>query len=69
MAHAPRRVLIFGATSAVAAEVALLHAERGDRLHLVARNEAKLAEITRRCAATSVTSQVADFSELERNVA
>jgi decaprenylphospho-beta-D-erythro-pentofuranosid-2-ulose 2-reductase len=66
---AQRQVLIFGATSAVAAEAALLFAQRGDRLHLVARNEAKLAEVTRRCAATSVTSQVADFSALEHNEA
>ena len=35
-------VLILGATSSVAGEVAQLHAARGDRLHLVARNEAKL---------------------------
>jgi short-subunit dehydrogenase len=62
-----RHVLIFGATSAVAAEAALLFAERGDRLHLVARNPDKLAEVARRCAVTRVTVQAADFSDLEEN--
>ena len=74
MAESPvhaRRVLIFGATSAVAAEVAVLCAERGDRLHLVARNADKLAAVALRCARAevSVTTQTADFAELERNEA
>ena len=30
-------VLIFGATSAIASEVAVIHAARGHRLHLVGR--------------------------------
>ena len=60
-------VLIFGATSAVAAEVAVLCAARGDRLHLVARNPEKLADVARRCALTEVTVQNADFADLERN--
>jgi short-subunit dehydrogenase len=60
-------VLIFGATSAVAAEVAVLCAERGDRLHLVGRNSDKLAEVARRCAATEVSTQIADFAQLEQN--
>ncbi len=66
-AAAPAHVLIFGATSAVAAEVALLYAERGDRLHLVARNADKLAGVAARCSAGTVTVQSADFGELERN--
>lgn len=65
----PRHVLIFGATSAVAAEVALLFAERGDRLHLVARNAGKLADVAQRCAVTRVSVQSADFAELEQNEA
>jgi decaprenylphospho-beta-D-erythro-pentofuranosid-2-ulose 2-reductase len=65
----PRHVLIFGATSAVAAETALLFAARGDRLHLVARNPDKLADVARRCTATHVTVQQADFAELEQNEA
>jgi short-subunit dehydrogenase len=65
----PRHVLIFGATSAVAAEAALIFAERGDRLHLVARNSDKLADVARRCAVTRVSVQSADFAELEQNEA
>jgi decaprenylphospho-beta-D-erythro-pentofuranosid-2-ulose 2-reductase len=70
MSSAPARhsnVLIFGATSAVAAEVALNYAARGDRLHLVARNREKLTDLARRCESTTVTTQVADFSQLESN--
>jgi decaprenylphospho-beta-D-erythro-pentofuranosid-2-ulose 2-reductase len=63
----PSNVLIFGATSAVAAEAALLYAARGDRLHLVARNAEKLAELAGRCDSAAVTTQSADFAELERN--
>jgi decaprenylphospho-beta-D-erythro-pentofuranosid-2-ulose 2-reductase len=63
----PANVLIFGATSAVAAEVALLYAARGDRLHLVARNPEKLADVARRCDSATVTTQIADFSQLEGN--
>lgn len=40
-----QRVLTFGATSAAAAEVAVLHARRGDRLHLVGRDPGKLARL------------------------
>jgi short-subunit dehydrogenase len=64
-----RQVLIFGATSAVAAEVAVLCAERGDRLHLVGRNPDKLAEVARRCAIAQVTTQTADFAQLGENEA
>jgi decaprenylphospho-beta-D-erythro-pentofuranosid-2-ulose 2-reductase len=64
-----RHVLIFGATSAVAAEVAVLCAARGDRLHLVARNPEKLAEVARRCALSQVTTQTADFALLDQNEA
>lgn len=60
-------VLILGATSAIAAEVALLHARRGDRLHLVGRNPDKLAEVARRCAGAVVSTAVADFSALDAN--
>jgi short-subunit dehydrogenase len=64
-----QRVLILGATSAIAAEAAQLYAQRGDRLHLVGRNAEKLAEVARRCGTSVVTTDVADFSELERNEA
>lgn len=39
------RVLIFGATSAIAAEVARLYAQRGARLYLVGRSPDKLARL------------------------
>jgi decaprenylphospho-beta-D-erythro-pentofuranosid-2-ulose 2-reductase len=62
-----QRILILGATSAIAAEVALLHASRGDRIHLVGRNPAKLADVVRRCPGPDVTTAVADFNALEAN--
>ena len=42
-----KRVLIFGATSAIARATARLFAERGDRLFLVARDEGKLEATAR----------------------
>lgn len=64
-----QHALILGATSAIAAEVAELLAARGERLHLVGRNADKLAAVARRCQATTVSTQTADFAELERNEA
>jgi decaprenylphospho-beta-D-erythro-pentofuranosid-2-ulose 2-reductase len=64
-----QRVLIFGATSAIAAEVAALYAERGGRLHLVARNTEKLAALQRRCSRATVSTQQADFAQLHENEA
>lgn len=59
-----QRVLVLGATSAVAREFALLHGARGDRLHLVGRNPEKLAAVVEACrGANTVTSQRADFSD------
>jgi decaprenylphospho-beta-D-erythro-pentofuranosid-2-ulose 2-reductase len=63
------RVLILGATSAIAAEAALLYAARGDRVHLVGRDASKLAQVAARCAGAQVSTQQADFSELEQNEA
>jgi decaprenylphospho-beta-D-erythro-pentofuranosid-2-ulose 2-reductase len=40
-----KRVLILGATSAVASEVARVHAARGDRLCLIGRSKEKLARL------------------------
>src|SRR5690606_24988672 len=62
-----KRVLIFGATAPIAADAARLYAERGDRLHLVGRNPEKLAAVAERCAATTVTTTVADLADLDRN--
>ena len=62
-----QRVLILGATSAIAGKVAQIHARRGDRLHLVGRNPDKLSATVERCAATSVTSRQADLADLPAN--
>jgi short-subunit dehydrogenase len=62
-----QRVLILGASSAIAAEVARIHLQRGDRLHLVARNSEKLARLLQSWPTGSVSSEVADFSELHAN--
>jgi decaprenylphospho-beta-D-erythro-pentofuranosid-2-ulose 2-reductase len=60
------RVLVFGATSAIAAEVCALHAARGDRLLLVGRNEEKLRAVVARVGAES---RVADLARLDDNAA
>jgi short-subunit dehydrogenase len=62
-----QRVLILGATSAIASEAAQIYAGRGDRLFLVGRNDAKLADIAKRHAEPRVATAQADFTALERN--
>jgi decaprenylphospho-beta-D-erythro-pentofuranosid-2-ulose 2-reductase len=62
-------VLILGATSAIAAEAALIYAQRGDRLHLVGRDAQKLAALAARCAGAVVSTERADFGALEQNEA
>lgn len=59
-------VIIFGATSAIAAEAAVVYASRGDRLCLVGRNPDKLATVASRCGAAVVETIVADFDDLDR---
>jgi short-subunit dehydrogenase len=61
-----QRVLVLGATSAIAAEVIRRYAARGARLHLVARNAAKLAPLVAELPVALVTSQQADFADLPR---
>jgi decaprenylphospho-beta-D-erythro-pentofuranosid-2-ulose 2-reductase len=61
------RVLILGASSAIAQRVAGLHAARGDRLHLVARSAEKLDALARELSTAQLTRELADFSELEQN--
>lgn len=68
--HAPtEHVLIFGATSAIAAEVAGLLARRGARLLLVGRNEEKLAAVVARCGSARVDSIAAELGDLAGNAA
>jgi len=61
-----KRVLIIGATSAIAAEVAVLYAAQGARLHLIGRNPEKMVSLLSRLAGASVTSELGDLGELPR---
>jgi short-subunit dehydrogenase len=61
-----QRVLIVGATSAIAAEVARIYGARGARLHLVARNAQKLDALKSQLPPHQLSSAVADFDELSR---
>lgn len=59
----PLRTLILGATSAIAAEVAVLCAARGDRLFLVGRDPTKLQALVERLGASVVGHCHVDFTE------
>ena len=59
-----RRVLVLGATSAIAQETARIFAARGDALHLIARNASRLAAVAddlRARGAAAVTTAVHDL--------
>lgn len=61
-----RRVIVLGATSAIAARLCVRWARRGDRLHLVGRSASKLAAVAAACAADErVTTAVADFADTD----
>jgi decaprenylphospho-beta-D-erythro-pentofuranosid-2-ulose 2-reductase len=59
-----QRVLIVGATSAIAAEVARTYAAAGARLHLIARNADKLERLVGALGGAQVSRALADFSDL-----
>ncbi len=59
-----RRVIVFGATSAIAAAVAARWSARGDRLHLVGRDPGTLAALASTCPRATPT--VADLCDLDR---
>jgi decaprenylphospho-beta-D-erythro-pentofuranosid-2-ulose 2-reductase len=61
------RVIVFGATSAIAAEVAAVYAGRGDALHLVGRNPDKLAALASRLASSNPQTTQADLDDLKAN--
>lgn len=67
------KVVIFGASSAIAAEVAALHAARGDRLFLVARSRVKLDALAIKLRADypalDLHATYADFDDLSANAA
>lgn len=58
---------MFGATSAVAAEVTAIHVQRGDRLHLIARNPKKLNALIARFNNPNVSCAIADLDHLGSN--
>lgn len=62
----PQHIAIFGATSAIAAEVARAYAKRGALLYLVARNEDKLAELVRELGPQVLGYARQDFDRTER---
>ncbi|WP_373046239.1 SDR family oxidoreductase [Vulgatibacter sp.] len=65
-----KRVLILGATSAIAEETARLFASKGDRICLVGRRPERLAEIAadlRVRGAPQVETLVSDLNETERH--
>lgn len=66
-----KRVLVLGATSAIAEATARLHALRGDALFLVGRNPARLAAVADDLAvrgAGRVEAFVADLNDLSHHV-
>lgn len=61
-----QRVLIVGATSAIASEVTRIYAARGARLHLLARNPQKLESLVQSLSAPQLSFEVADFDDSSR---
>lgn len=64
---APQRILVLGALSAIAQAVTRLHAQRGDHLLLVARQETRLAQNADdlRARGAAVDIFTADLSKIE----
>jgi len=60
------RVAIFGATSAIAAEVARVYAGRGARLFLVGRDPGKLARVRETLGSAVVGVVALDFTQMDR---
>lgn len=58
-----KQIAIFGATSAIAADVARLYAARGARLYLVGRNAEKLARLVEELGSSVAGSAVQDFED------
>jgi len=62
----PERVVIFGATSAIAVEIARAYAARGARLFLVARDTDKLAAVVAELGAVCLGSASADLTDMRQ---
>jgi decaprenylphospho-beta-D-erythro-pentofuranosid-2-ulose 2-reductase len=58
----PRRVLIVGATSAIAQEIARLYAQRGARLFLIGRDPGKLGALVESLGPAVVGTRIADLT-------
>jgi short-subunit dehydrogenase len=61
-----QRVVVFGATSAIASQIVHIYEGRGARLHLVGRSAEKLARLAAELPAGRVSTQQADFADLDR---
>lgn len=61
------RIVIFGATSAIAAEVARLYAARGCRLFLVGRDAGKMTQVKATLAASVAGFELADLTDGARS--
>jgi len=62
-----KNVLVVGATSTIAQEIARQYAGEGDRLFLMGRDEGRLAEITANLGAQVAGTIVADFNDTSAN--
>jgi short-subunit dehydrogenase len=60
-------VLIIGATSAIAGEIARVHAERGDRLFLLGRDAARMGALAKSLGPSVVATESGDFDDLGVN--
>lgn len=62
-----QRILILGATSAVATEVAKIYGEQGAQLYLIGRNGDKLGALVQSLGDAVVGFEACDLNELEQN--
>jgi decaprenylphospho-beta-D-erythro-pentofuranosid-2-ulose 2-reductase len=60
-----KKILILGATSTVAADIARIYAKAGERLYFIARNPEKLQLLLKEFGHSVIGSQVTDFTHLE----
>ena len=64
-----KRTLIIGATSAIAQRVCALCAERGEKLYLLGRDEAKLTRLVSSLGSSVVGHAACDFADTGNNAA